>query len=230
MCCDRQYQQCFLVESYGRQRKTKKHGGSRLAHLPKTHKTTLAIRPILSASATYSYELAKWLESKLQPLSYNEFTVHDTLDFAEEITKVKNKQGDVLVCYDVYSLFMSIPLDETIELLADKASCSNWFNLSYDLKISKNDLTELLTIATKEQLFQFDGQLYEQIDGVAMGSPLGPLLANFFVCHIEDILQVNGKLPAYYKRYVDDTLTIMSNENDAKQFLQDLNQIQRTLL
>ena len=139
------------------------------------------MRPILSASATYNYGLAKWLERKLQPLSFNEFTVHDTLDFAEEITKIK--QGDVLVSYDVSLLFTSIPLDETIELLADKAFCNNWFNLSYDLKISKNDLIELLTIATKEQLFQFDGQLYEQIDGVAMGSPLGPLLANFFVSH-----------------------------------------------
>ena len=57
-----------------------------------------------------------------------------------------------------------------------------------------------------------------------MGSPLGPLLANFFMCHIEDILQVNGKLSAYYKRYVDDTLTVMPNENEARQFLQDLNQ------
>ena len=154
--------------------------------------------------------------------------MHDTLDFAEEITKVKIKQGDVLVSYDVSLLFTSIPLDET-ELLADKAFCNNWFNLSYDLKISKNDLIELLTIATKEQLFQFDGQLYEQIDGVAMESLLGPLLANFFMCHIEDILQVNGKLPAYNKRCVDDTLTIMPNINDARQFLQDLNQIYPSL-
>ena len=57
------------------------------------------------------------------------------------------------------------------------------------------------------------------IDGVATGSPLGPHLANFFMCHIEDILQVNGKLPAYYKRYVDDTMSIMPNENDARKFL-----------
>ena len=156
-----------------------------MAHLyglPKTHKTPLAMRPILSACATYNYQLAKWLESKLQPLSYNEFTVHDTLDFAEEITKVKIKQGDVLVSYDVFSLFTSIPIDKTIELLTDRTFCNNWFNLSYDLKISKNDLIELLTIATKEQLFQFDGQLYEQIDGAAMGSPLGPLLRQFLLC------------------------------------------------
>ena len=62
-----------------------------------------------------------------------------------------------------------------------------------------------------------------------MGSPVGPLLANFFMCHIKDILQVNGKLPAYYERYVDDTLTTLPNENDARQFLQDLNQIHPSL-
>jgi len=40
---------------------------------------------------------------------------------------------------------------------------------------SKYQLTKLLKIATTNQLFQFKGQLYEQIDGVAMGSLLGPL-------------------------------------------------------
>ena len=31
------------------------------------------------------------------------------------------------------------------------------------------------------QLFQFDGKLYEQIDGVAMGSRLGTFMANEFL-------------------------------------------------
>ena len=46
--------------------------GSRLAHLyglPKTHKDRLAMRPILSATRTYNYALAKWLDTKLKPLS-----------------------------------------------------------------------------------------------------------------------------------------------------------------
>ena len=49
--------------------------GSQLAHLyglPKTHKERLAMRPILSATQTYNYGLAKWLEEILQPLSYNQ--------------------------------------------------------------------------------------------------------------------------------------------------------------
>ena len=46
------------------------------------------------------------------------------------------------------------------------------------LTSARATLIKLLTIATKDQLFQFNGDLYKQIDGVAMGSPLGPLTVN----------------------------------------------------
>ena len=55
-----------------------------------------------------------------------------------------------------------------------------------DENITKSDLIELLIIATKNQHFQFEGiNLYEQVYGVAIGSPLGPLMANPFMCKIE---------------------------------------------
>ena len=59
-----------------------------------------------------------------------------------------------------------------------------------------------------ESFFIFDGKFYEQCDGVAMGSPLGPTLANVFMCHFENIWLEN--CPAYfkpivYRRFVDDT-------------------------
>ena len=60
------------------------------------------------------------------------------------------------------------------------------------------------------KLFQFDGKLYEQIDGVAMGSPLGPLMANAFLCSIEEKLEQDNKLPEFYRRYVDDTFATMN--------------------
>ena len=87
------------------------------------------------------------------------------------------------------------------------------------LNLSRDQLTELLHAATNNQLFQFNGNLYEQTDGVAMGSPLGPLLAYVFMCSIEDKLDQEGKLPSYYRRYVDDTFTIMPDIASAKMFL-----------
>ena len=127
--------------------------------------------------------------------------------------------GDLLVSYDVSSLFTNVPLDETITILADRAFRNNWFNSEYDLNISKQDLIDLLGVATKGQLFQFNRSLYEQVDGVAMGSPLGPLLANVFMSSIEEKLDVDGKLPPYYRRYVDDTFTVMPDLPTARDFL-----------
>ena len=87
----------------------------------------------------------------------------------------------------------------------------------------RTDLVDLLHVATKGQLFPFDGALYQQTDGVAMRSPLGPLLANVFICSIEGSLKSQGKLPELYRRYVDDTLVRMPDLAAATQFLDTLN-------
>ena len=177
--------------------------GSRPAHLyglPKTHKPTLSMRPILSATKTYNYDLAKWLEEKLKPLSINEHTIAD---------EIRNTSFN----------------DETISLLAEKAFTNNWFNTTYNLNTTKSGLIELLTIATTDKLFQFNGELYKQSEGVAMGSPLGPLMANTFMCSLEEQLKLQDKLPSYYKRYVNDTLTAMKDEASAYSFLHVLNDL-----
>lgn len=68
--------------------------GSRLARrygLPKTHNKRLALRPILSATGTYNYKLAKLLNEKLKPLSVNEHTVSKIFVFTDELRKKKSK-------------------------------------------------------------------------------------------------------------------------------------------
>ena len=187
------------------------------------------MRPILSATGTYNFNLAKWLEEKLKPLSVNEYTITDVFDFADEIRSSPMNEGDILVSYDVTALFTNVPLSETIDILVDKAFTNDWFNQTYDLNLEKEELTQLLEVATTNQLFQFDGQLYEQTDGVAMGSPLGPLMANVFMCHLEDKLARDGMVPSLYKRYVDDTLARMPNTDAAADFLATLNGLHPSL-
>ena len=51
--------------------------------------------------------------------------------------------------------------------------------------IPKHDFRNLLNIATKESFFIFNSKYYKQVDGVAMGSPLGPASANIFMCSFE---------------------------------------------
>ena len=77
--------------------------------------------------------------------------------------------------------------------------------LSY---FNKDNFRKLLELATLDSHFFFDKNIYKQVDGVAMGSPLGPHLANIFMSHMEKKwLQdcPDSFKPVLYRRYVDDT-------------------------
>ena len=57
-----------------------------------------------------------------------------------------------------------------------------------------------------------------------MGSPLGPVLANIFMCDFEEKwVMNNGARPTIWFRYVDDTFTLFNNKDTAVQFLSYLN-------
>ena len=77
-------------------------------------------------------------------------------------------------------------------------------------------LKVLLKFATKKSHFILNGQYYDQIDGVALGSPLGPVLANIFMCHFEEKWVLNNNTrPSVWFRYVDATFTLFDNKNTA---------------
>ena len=63
------------------------------------------------------------------------------------------------------------------------------------MNVTKDQLMELLKLATTNQLFQLDGILYEQMEGVATDSPLGPLLAKTFMCSIEEKTGTEKRAP-----------------------------------
>ena len=96
-------------------------------------------------------------------------------------------------------------MEEIIKICCD----SLYKNQELLCNISKNQFEKLLRAALSNNYFLFDGIIYEQIDGVAMGSPLGPSLANTFLTHYEQIWLNDCPdefKPVYYKRYVDDYL------------------------
>ena len=77
--------------------------------------------------------------------------------------------------FDVVSLFMmNVPLEETIDI------CANALYRNDDAEptaLSEDSFRTLLRTVTSGVEFSFTGTMYRQIDGVAMGSPLGPVLA-----------------------------------------------------
>ena len=77
----------------------------------------------------------------------------------------------------------------------------------------RNIFVELMQLATNSVEFSFNNNMHRQIDGVAIGSPLGPALANIFVGYQEAKLFNIAKRPLVYFRYVDDTFAVFNNEN-----------------
>ena len=63
---------------------------------------------------------------------------------------------------------------------------------------------------TTQGLFMHNVKLYEQIDRMAMGSPLGPTLSKFFLGCLKEKNFVNNcnVVPKLYFRYVNDTYVV----------------------
>ena len=106
--------------------------------------TRSAWRCALHYQQTYNYAFAKWLDTKLKPLSLNRSDeVADIFEFANEIHNLKIANSDILVSYGSSSLFTNVPLDETIEFLANRVFTNNCFNTANDLNLTKTDLVDL---------------------------------------------------------------------------------------
>ena len=90
--------------------------------------------------------------------------------------------------------------------------------------ITQNIFKKLLKLST-EGMFIHNGKLFSQIDGVAMGNPLGPTLANWFLGMIEKKIfdQHLSFYPSFYVRYVDVVFAIFDSSIKVQLFLNVLN-------
>ena len=83
-------------------------------------------------------------------------------------------------------------------------------------------MKKLFDSATSGTHFLFDGSFYDQIDGVTMGSPLGPNL--FMGYHEANWLRVFKDCEIIlYLRYVDDIICLFNSQSDADEFYEFLN-------
>ena len=108
---------------------------------------------------------------------------------------------------------MQETIDFYVELLFNDKSNIDGFTIT--------DFHELLTVTMSESLVLFDGEYYKQIDGVAMGSSLGPIFANIFLSYYEQIRLRNCPRelkPFIYKRYVDDTFLLFRSKDYIEKF------------
>ncbi|XP_068756063.1 uncharacterized protein [Montipora capricornis] len=138
------------------------------------------------------------------PLNKNGYSIKSTTDFAERLSnRTVDDDDEVLVSYDVSSLFTEVPLGETIDHIIHEIYTYNKLpQLS-----SKLLFRRLLCNVTKNTVFSFNGKLYKQIDGCGMGNPLSPVLANIFMAKLEaDVIRPLD--PPFYDRYSHSVMNV----------------------
>lgn len=175
------------------------------------------MRPICSNINVPTEKLAIWLLDTLKkyPINFG-CSIRNSIDLVEKIRHVKVKRGHVLCSFDLQDMYTNIPVEDAIESLQQHLIRCN---------VPPQETHVCIEIAKEcmsQNYFQFRGNYFKQISGLPMGSKLSPLLANIFMCDLEEKMKKSKIFPQIWYRYVDDIFCII-NSRQVNNFLQFLN-------
>ena len=199
----------------------------RLYFLRKVHKHPHKLRPIVSACSGPTDKISGFLVKILTPhledipsLMKNSVQVVNILESLD----LSNQPEVLLVTLDVKSLYQSIPQGVGIEMILQRVSPTN--PPTSRSRPFKNMLRDLMRIVLGDNHFSFNGKLYTQKKGVAIGTKCAPHLANIFLASLEKkaLNTWEGTPPIKWLRFIDDILMIWGGgEEELSTFLHHLN-------
>ncbi|KAI8484597.1 hypothetical protein Bbelb_377040 [Branchiostoma belcheri] len=193
--------------------------------LPKIHKQSVPLRPIVSSIGSVTYELAGFLAKILGPLvGKSQHHVQNSADFVNKIKDIHVEDDETITSYDVCSLFTSIPPKEAVSVVKEALEADD--TLADRTNLSVDQVFELLELSLGCTYFTYKGQFYQQMHGCAMGSPVSPIVVNLYMEKFENkaLSTFNDTPPANWFRYVDDTWCRLK-KRVAADFFDHINQI-----
>ena len=111
----------IITENYY---KALKPNGTQLARLygqPKIHKDGYPLREIVDGTGSVTHNTDKFIGSIIKHYAAdNEFTLKNSADYVERWKDIKVAEDEILVSYDVVSLYTSVPQDQAMNLVKDK--------------------------------------------------------------------------------------------------------------
>jgi hypothetical protein len=180
------------------------------------HKAPVVGRPIVSSINSVTYHTSIYLQNKLFPIVKRISSIClSSHSVVKDLLKLEIPKGSVILCADVKNLYPSIPIDyglhATHEMLHN-------FKLYSDEEIQL--LVQLLSWVLTNNYFEFNNNVYRQISGTAMGTPVAVAYSNLTLAYLEDRFMHSNSLDIiYYRRYIDDIFAIIRNETDAKRLI-----------
>ena len=178
----------------------------------KHHKPGFPLRPIVSSVGFALYNTSKFLSDILSPIqNLNGYSVLNSSQFANEVANMEISDDEVMVSFDVVSLFTAIPVNKACEYIRDKLNNDNTLHLRTSL--NTDDIISLLEFILSNNYFVYNNCIYKQIHGCAMGSPVSPIVANLGMEVIKELaISTSSVPPKVWKRYVDDSFVIIKKD------------------
>jgi hypothetical protein len=186
--------------------------------LPKIHKNQIPIpgRPIASAPSTLTYHTSIYLNNILKPLLPHLPTICQSSSDAIRMLSGKSfPNSAILFTADVKSLYPSIPMKHGLDAVKNILELSK----SFSPKKIQFIITLMRWVLANNYL-EFDRQIYLQIEGTAMGTPMAPTYAIFFMFAIE---RHHLKSALFYTRYIDDIFGIFTMREHIDEFVNKIN-------
>ncbi|KAI8493248.1 hypothetical protein Bbelb_292520 [Branchiostoma belcheri] len=172
-----------------------------------------------------TYELAGFLAKILGPLvGKSQHHVQNSADFVNKIKDIHVEDDETITSYDVCSLFTFIPPKEAVSVVREALEADD--TLTDRTNLSVDQVCELLELCLGCIYFTYKGQIYQQMHGCAMGSPVSPIVVNLYMEKFENkaLSTFNDTPPANWFRYVDDTWCRLK-KRVAADFFDHINQI-----
>ncbi|XP_071956841.1 uncharacterized protein [Antedon mediterranea] len=198
----------------------------RLYCTPKIHKPNWPLRPIVDGIDSIYYEVSKFLRDILKPMVGNTtHSINNSKELATELKDLHVSPNQTFVSFDVVSLFTKTPTEKSLEIIHECLRADKTLQTRTKLKVE--DVMELLSLVMNTAYFSFGNIIYRQKSGIAMGSPISPIVANLFLewLETEAISRANDNIrPTCWRRYVDDVLAVVK-----KEAIEDLNKHLNTI-
>jgi hypothetical protein len=165
----------------------------------------IPLRPINSSIGSPTYQVSKHLAGILQSLyEENGYSVKNAQAFSEFVCTQRVEKDEMVVSFDVISLFTSIPVKMAVDIVKRRLSEShNWKGCTL---LTAQQVVNLLVFVLNNSFFKFQGNFFHQISECAMGSPVSAVIAELIMQEVEGIAITTSPVDLkWWKRYVDDS-------------------------
>jgi len=139
----------------------------------------------------------------------SDYTVNNSVHFVSTIHNERAKENEIMVSFDVESLFSKVPIEGAVQAALRKLESDPC--LADHTTLTPTQTVDLLEFVLRSTYFQYDGLIYEQQDVATMGSPVSAVIANLYTEYFEEqALQSAPCITKIWRRNVADTFTILS--------------------